>query len=108
GAVDAEPLDTLPPELPLGVDEAVQLALAQGPQFQVARASERAASAFLTGERGRYLPTFTLTGTHLRFDDSFFPSARNVSALSLTISLPIWDDARREIAISQARVSRDV
>ena len=108
GPVDAEPLDTLPPELPLGVDEAVQLALTQGPQFQAARASERAASAFLTGERGRYLPTFTLTGTHLRFDDSFFPSARNVSALSLTVSLPIWDDARREIAISQARVSRDV
>ena len=108
GPVDAEPLDTLPPELPLGVDEAVELALAQGPQFQAARASERAASAFLKGERGRYLPTFTLSGTHLRFDDSFFPSGRNVSALSLMVSLPIWDDARREIAISQARVSRDV
>jgi outer membrane protein TolC len=108
-AVDAEPVDSAtPPELPLGVDQAVQMALTQGPQYQAARANERAASAVLRGERGAYLPRFTLTGTHLRFDDSFFPSARNVSALALTVSLPIWDDGRREIAISQARVNREV
>jgi outer membrane protein TolC len=109
GPVDAEPVDTAPaPELPLGVDEAVQLAVTQGPQYRAARASERAASAFLKGQRGQYLPRVTLIGTHLRFDDSFFPSARNVSAISLNVSLPIWDDGRREIAISQARVNRDV
>jgi outer membrane protein len=109
GPVDAEPVDTTPaPDLPLGVDEAVQLAVTQGPQYRAARASERAASAFLQGQRGQYLPRVTLIGTHSRFDDSFFPSARNVSAISLNVSLPIWDDGRREIAISQARVSRDV
>jgi outer membrane protein TolC len=109
GPVDAEPVDTTPaPDLPLGVDEAVQLAVTQGPQYRAARASERAASAFLKGERGQYLPRLTLIGTHSRFDDSFFPSARNVSAISLNVSLPIWDDGRRELAISQARVNRDV
>jgi outer membrane protein len=109
GPVDAEPVDTTPaPDLPLGVDEAVQLAVTQGPQYRAARASERAASAFLKGQRGQYLPRVTLIGTHSRFDDSFFPSARNVSAISLNVSLPIWDDGRREIAISQARVNRDV
>jgi outer membrane protein len=109
GPVDAEPVDTTPaPDLPLGVDEAVQLAVTQGPQYRAARASERAASAFLKGQRGQYLPRVTLVGTHLRFDDSFFPSARNVSAISLNVSLPIWDDGRRELAISQARVNRDV
>jgi outer membrane protein TolC len=109
GPVDAEPLDTTPaPDLPLGVDEAVQLAVTQGPQYRAARASERAASAFLKGQRGQYLPRVTLIGTHLRFDDSFFPSARKVSAISLNVSLPIWDDGRRELAISQARVNRDV
>jgi outer membrane protein len=109
GPVDAEPVDTLPaPELPLGVDEAVELAVTQGPQYRAARASERAASAFLTGERGQYLPHVTLVGSHFRFDDSFFPSARNVSSIALTVSLPIWDDGRRELAISQARVNRDV
>ena len=77
GPVDAEPVDTTPaPDLPLGVDEAVQLALTQGPQYRAARASERAASAFLKGARGEYLPRVTLIGTHSRFDDSFFPSAR--------------------------------
>jgi outer membrane protein len=109
GPVDAEPVDTaVAPELPLGVDEAVQLAVTQGPQYRAARASERAAAAFLKGQRGQYLPRVTLIGTHLRFDDSFFPSARNVSAISLNVSLPIWDDGRRELAVSQARVSRDV
>jgi outer membrane protein TolC len=109
GPVDAAPVDTTEaPELPIGLEEAVQLALAQGPQYRAARADERAASAFLKGERGRYLPQLTLTGTHLRFDDGFFPRARNVSALSLTVSLPILDDGRRELAISQARVNRDV
>jgi outer membrane protein len=109
GPVDAEPVDSVePPELPLGVDEAVQMAVAQGPQYRAARAGERAAASFLTGARGQYLPRFTLVGTHLRFDDSFFPSARNVSSIALTVSLPIWDDGRREIAISQARVNRDV
>jgi outer membrane protein TolC len=109
GPVDAVPLDTLPAlELPLGVDQAVQLALQQGPQFRAARASERAADAFLRGQRGDYLPRLTLVGTHTRFDDSFFPSARNVSAIALTLSMPIWNDARREIAVSQAQVNRDV
>ena len=109
GAVDAEPVDTTPaPDLPMGVEEAVQLALTQGPQYRAARATERASTAFLKGERGQYLPRVSLIGTHLRFDDSFFPSARNVSSISLSVSLPIWDDGRREIAISQARVNRDV
>jgi outer membrane protein TolC len=109
GPVDAEPVDpAVAPELPLSVDEAVQLAVTQGPQYRAARASERAAAAFLKGQRGQYLPRITLIGTHLRFDDSFFPSARNVSAISLNVSLPIWDDGRRELAVSQARVNRDV
>jgi outer membrane protein len=109
GPVDAEPVDTTPaPDLPLSVDEAVQLAVTQGPQYRAARASERAASALLKGQRGQYLPRLTLIGTDSRFDDSFFPSARNVSAISLNVSLPIWDDGRRELAISQARVNRDV
>lgn len=109
GPVDAVPLDTLPaPELPLGVDQAVQMALQQGPQFRAARASERAAEAFLRGQRGDYLPRLTLVGTHTRFDDSFFPSARNVSSIALSLSMPIWNDARREIAVSQAQVNRDV
>ena len=109
GAVDAEPVDTTPaPDLPMGVEEAVKLALTQGPQYRAARATERASTAFLKGERGQYLPRVSLIGTHLRFDDSFFPSARNVSSISLSVSLPIWDDGRREIAISQARVNRDV
>lgn len=109
GPVDAAPLDTLPaPDLPVGLEEAVQLALTQGPQYRVARANERAARSRLQGERGAFLPQLTVVGTHIRFDDSFFPSARKVSSVALNISLPIWSDGRREIAMTQARVNRDV
>jgi outer membrane protein TolC len=109
GAVDAAPLDTLAaPDLPVSREEAVRMALEQGPQYQTARANERAAAANLRSERGGYLPTFSVMGTHFRFDDSFFPGARNVNSIALNVSLPLWDDGSREIAISRARVNRDV
>lgn len=109
GPVDAVPIDTTPaPDLPVGLSDAVQTALAQGPQYRAARAAERAAASALKAERGAYLPTIALTGEHTRFDVKFFPGAVNVSSISLGVSLPIWDDGRREIAVTRARVNRDV
>jgi outer membrane protein len=109
GPVDATPLDTLPPpDLPLTVPEAVQMALEQGPQYRVARANERASAAALRGERGQYLPNLTLSGSNQRFDSDFFPKGRVVSSLTLSLNFPIWDNGQREIAVTQARVDRDV
>jgi outer membrane protein len=109
GPIDAAPVDPAPaPDLPIALEDAVRLALDQGPQYQAARARERAAGAQLRAEQGDYLPQVTLGGSHLRFDDSFFPGARNVSALRLSITLPVWNNGQREIALSQARVNRDV
>jgi outer membrane protein TolC len=109
GPVDAVPLDSaIGGDLPIALDAAVQLALDQGPEFRAARANERAAAAQLRARRGEYLPTLTLTGSHQRFDTEVFPSAFSVSALQIGVTLPIWDNARREIGITQARVSRDV
>ena len=109
GPVDAEPLDTMPPpDLPLSVQDAVRMALEQGPQYRVARANERAAAAVLRGQRGRYLPDLTLSGSNQRFDSDFFPNARVVSGLTLSLNFPIWDSGQREIAVSQARLDRDV
>ncbi len=109
GPVDAEALDTVPPpDLPIDIPEAVGMALAQGPQYRVARANERAAAAALRAEKGEYLPRLTLSGTNQRFDSDFFPDARKVSSMSLSLNLPIWDNGQREIAVTQARVNRDV
>jgi outer membrane protein TolC len=107
--VDAVPLDsTVAESLPIELEAAVQLALDQGPQFRAARADERAANALLKGRRGEYLPTVTLSASHQRFDTQLFPSAFDVSALQIGVALPLWDNGRREIGITQARVSRDV
>jgi outer membrane protein TolC len=109
GPVDAVPIDTArAPDLPIGLPEAVETALSQGPQYRAARAAEQAAASALKAERGAYLPTVAVFGEHTRFDVKFFPGAVNVSSIGLGVSLPIWDDGRREIRITQARVNRDV
>lgn len=109
GPVDAAPLDTTPaPELPLTLAEALRSALEQGPQYQAARADERAAEAVLKAQRSDYLPTLTIGGLHQRYDTQIFPGAANVSSVTFSLSFPIWNNGRREIEASQARVNRDV
>jgi outer membrane protein len=109
GPVDGVPADTLPaPDLPLSLPEALRGALDQGPQFRSARANESAAEAVLKSQRGDYLPTLSVGALHQRYDTQLFPGASNVSSLTFSISLPIWDDGLREIEITRARVNRDV
>jgi outer membrane protein TolC len=109
GAVDAVALDSaLAGALPVELDAAIQLALEQGPSYRAARANERAANALLKGRRGEYLPALQLTASHNRFDTEVFPNAFSVSSLAIGITWPLWDQAQREIRISEARVSRDV
>ena len=109
GPVDATPLSAEPPPaLPITEADAIAQALEQGPEYRAARARERSAEAQLKGKRGAYLPTLTLTGSHTRYDSKFFPSATNVTSVNLNITLPIWNNGDRELAIIQARSDRDV
>jgi len=109
GSVAAQPLDTLQaPPLPVSLEDAVGEALHEGPFYRVVRANERAAGALLTGVRGQYLPALSLFAANQTFDNHFFPQARNLSSLTLSVTLPIWTGGQRELAISEARVNRDV
>jgi outer membrane protein TolC len=109
GPVDGVPADTLPaPDLPLTLADALRSALDQGPQYRTARAKESSAEAVLKSQRGDYLPTFSVGALHQRYDTQLFPGAANVSSLTFSVSLPIWDDGLREIEITRARVNRDV
>jgi len=109
GPVDAAPLDTVPaPPLPLELDRAVATALASGPQWRSARASERAANAALRERTSDYFPTVNLSASHQRFDVKFFPSARNVSSISLGVGWTLWNGGQREIAVAEARTGRNV
>ncbi len=109
GPVEAAPLDSAPPApLPIALEDAVHMALEQGPDYRVARARERSANAILSGRRGAYLPTLTLTAGYSRFDEKLFPGASNVSSITVTASLPIWDNGQRELSIVRARADRDV
>jgi len=109
GPVDAAPLDTaLAPELPLTLADAIAQAAEQGPQYRVARANERAARAAFRARLGAYLPNATLSANALAFDNRFFPTAIDRTSLTLSVSFPVWDNGQREIALSQARVNRDL
>ena len=108
-AVDAVPLDTMPaPDLPLGLPEAVQAALDQGPQYRTARADERAAEAALKSQRSDYFPTLGIGALHQRYDTQIFPGAANVTSVTFSLSFPIWNNGQRELEVSRARVNRDV
>jgi outer membrane protein TolC len=109
GPVDAAPLDTLPmPDLPLTLADAIGQAAEQGPLYRVARATERAARAVYRARLGEYLPQASLGFNALAFDNRFFPRFYKRTSLTLTVSFPVWDNGQRELAVSRARVGRDV
>ncbi len=109
GPVDAVPLDTaLPPALPLTDEEAVAAALEAGPRYRAARADEREAAAALKAARGTYLPTVSLFWQWTAFDDQFFPDATTRRAYGFGVSFPIWNSGQRELAVTRARVRRDI
>lgn len=102
------PDSLVPPPLAYDDETLVRMALEQGPQYRAARANERAAQSFLTGQKSTYLPSVNLSGAYTRFDDQFFPSGRSIGSVTLTVSYPLWNLGQREIAVTQARVDRDV
>jgi outer membrane protein len=109
GPVDATPLDTAGIlELPVTLAEAITEAARQGPQYRIAAANERAARASYRSQLGTYLPRVTLTFAANAFDTELFPSAFKQTQWGLTFSFPLWDNGQRELALSRARVARDV
>jgi len=109
GPVDAAPLDSAPmPEPPLSLADAITQAAEQGPQYRMAAARERAASAAYRSQLGAFVPHATVSWTGIAFDNRFLPTGAKFSQLSLAVSFPLWNNGQRELAVSRARASRDV
>jgi outer membrane protein TolC len=109
GPVRAAARDTAPaPALPFPLSDAVRRALAQGPEYRQARATERGAQAALNVRRGAYLPRVSLAAQVFVLDSAFYPDLLQRNQLQLSVSLPIWDNGNREIALAQARAAREV
>jgi len=110
GPVDAAPLDTAPaPELPVSLADAITDAARQGPDYRVAAANERAASAAYRAELGNFLPHATLTYTKLSLGTKFYPNDLfKQTNLTLGFSFPIWNNGQRELALSRAHVNKEV
>ncbi len=108
-AVDAMEVEPRPaPPLPLSEHDAILEAVGGSPQVVAARAGQRAAEAAVHSARGAYLPSIDLTGQLAATDAKFFPTASNRASIGIAISLPIWNDGVREIALSSATTVRDV
>ena len=109
GPVNAAPLTDFPDSaLPITEEEAVREALNSGPDYQVAVANEQVASAALRAEKGSYLPRVDLFAQFTGFDEKFIPTATTRTLWGISVRLPIWDGGLREIAVTRARVNRDV
>jgi outer membrane protein TolC len=109
GPIDAAPLDSAAaPELPISLADAISQAAMQGPDYRSAAASERAASAAYRAELGNYLPHASLTFNAFAFDTTFYPKLFKQTNFTLAISFPLWNNGQRELALSRARVNKDV
>jgi outer membrane protein TolC len=107
GPVQAVPLGIAePPQLPISLADAIAAARDSGPQYVAARANEEAAEAFVRSQNGSYLPTVSLTASTAAFDNKFFPGATRRAAITVGASMPLWNNAQRELAISQAQAVR--
>jgi multidrug efflux system outer membrane protein len=108
GPAEAAPIDSAPPPaLPLSLEEASAELRERGPEVGAARAAERQASAAVGAQRAQYLPDVTLGFASSAYDARFFPSFLRRNSIALTLSLPIWDAGRREVAFARARGQRD-
>lgn len=109
GPVDAAPLDTAPaPQLPVTLADAISEAARQGPEYRIAAADERAASAAYRAELGNYLPHVSLTFNAFAFDTAFFPSLFKPTSFTLAVAFPLWNNGQRELALSRARVIKNI
>ena len=109
GPVDAVPLDTtLPAELPVTLPVAVAMALEQGPEYRIVRSNERAAQANVRARLAVYSPQAIVSANYSKFGDGFFPSGLDRASVTLSVSIPLWDNLQRELAISRARTAHDV
>src|SRR6266550_1870624 len=108
GPVDAAPLDSAPmPELPLSLADAITQAAVQGPQYRIAAARERAASASYRSQLGAFVPHATVSWSGIAFDNRFLPTGAKFSQLSLAVSFPLWNNGQRELAVSRVVPERE-
>jgi outer membrane protein TolC len=109
GPAEAAPLEaSILTPLPFDVEEAIGELRERGPEMEALRAAERSAEAALSSQREAYLPEIAIGLTSGAYDAEFFPSATRRTQLGVTVSLPIWNGGRREVAVANARVRRDV
>jgi len=108
GPADAVPLDSLPAgDLPVSIEQAVQLALTQGPAWRIARANERQAEAIVRSRRSSYLPTLSVSGATTWYGGDWPPTDLTRSQAVFSLSFPLWDNFQRELVLTRARTQRD-
>lgn len=109
GPVDAVPLEASGSfNLPISEDSAVAEALANGPDYRLAVAAERMADEAAKAAHSGFLPQLSLFYSWQGFGEKYFPDATKRSLWGFRVSLPIWNNGQREVALSRARTARDV
>lgn len=109
GPVDAVPV-ALPAsfDLPISEDSAVAEALANGPAYRVAVAEVRVADAAAKSAYSGFMPQLSLFYSWQGFGEKYLPDATTRSLWGFRVSLPIWNNGQREVALARARTAQEV
>jgi outer membrane protein TolC len=79
-----------------------------GPDYRRALADESAANAAFKAAHGAYLPQVSLFASYQGFGEEYIPDAFTRTVWGFRVSLPLWNDAQREVALSRAKTNRDI
>lgn len=100
------------PDLPLTMDEAIEIAIAESPNVGVARYNEDAARHSVNAAKGSLLPSVDLRYqyTHAEQIQNFgtlsFPIIADINSVNVTVSVPIFNGGLRHSNVRRAKQLR--
>ncbi len=100
------------PDLPLTLDEAVEIAIGESPNVKVARYNEQAARYSINAAKGNLLPSVDLTYqfTHAEQIQNFgtlsFPVIADINSVNVRVSVPIFNGGVRHSNVRRAKQIR--
>ncbi|MBO6503910.1 MAG: TolC family outer membrane protein [Kordiimonadaceae bacterium] len=100
------------PDLPLTMDEAIEIAIVESPNVEVARHNEDAARHSVNAAKGSLLPSVDLTYryTHAEQIQNFgtlsFPIIADINSVNVQVSVPIFNGGLRHSNVRRAKQLR--
>lgn len=100
------------PDLPMTLDDAVEIAIAESPNVKSARSNERAAQYSINAAKGSLLPTVDLSYNYTHFEairnlgPLSFPLIGDVNQVRVQVTVPVFNGGLRHSNVRRAKQVR--